>query len=270
VNSDRKTHEQDVVAAKNQLSVLKADYMSEITAFLDLANDARKERLAALLRCQQKGNAYFNYAEEFVGNSDLLGAHGSALWAQGFAEDCAEILKSLPGHIEFLITAFKSAQVDFTLDQIIPGSTAYANMQRMVVKYLTLSERNRIAELLENAGLPVYGFKNEAKEFMSRKLQTILSFVFGVVFVLVMLVISFLRPEPSTFQYGVFRTVLALAGAGAVGVFPGFIEVKFGNWLRAGGALAVFAILYFFNPAQLTAPSPAPKVTLSQPPSSAP
>ncbi len=103
---------------------------------------------------------------------------------------------------------------------------------------------------------------------MSKKLQTILAFSFGAVFIIVMLVISFARPEPSTFQYGVFRTVLAIAGAGTVAVFPGFIEVKFGNWLRAGGALAVFAILYFCNPAQLALPSPTQKVTLPQAPNS--
>jgi hypothetical protein len=243
--------------------------MSELTAYMSLADVAPNERCAAILRCQQKGNAYFNYAEEFVGNSDLLGAHESALWAQGFAEDCAEILKSLPGHIDFLTTAFQAAQVECSRDQLIPGSTAYANMQRMVVRYLTFVERDSVRQLFEKAGLPIYGFKNEAREFMSRTLQTILSFAFGVVFVIVMLVISFFRPEPSTFQYGVFRTVLALAGGGAVAVLPGFIEVKFGNWLRAGGGVAVFAILYFYNPAQLALPSPSQKVTLPQAPSSA-
>jgi hypothetical protein len=269
VKLEGKTHEQDVVAAKSQLASLKAEYMSELTTYMALAEVAAGERCAAVLRCQQKGNAYFNYAEEFVGNSDLLGAHESALWAQGFAEDCAEILKSLPGHIDFLSNAFQGAQVECSRDQLRPGSTAYANMQRMVVRYLTPVERDSVRKVFEKAGLPVYGFRNEAREFMSRKLQAISSFTFGVVFVIVMLVISFLRPEPSTFQYGVFRTVLALAGAGAAAVFPGFIEIKLGRWLRAGGAMAVFAILYFYNPAQLALPPPTPKVTLPKAPSSA-
>jgi len=260
VTLSRRTHEQDVIAARSYLANLKGDYMSELTAYLALPPSAINERRAAALRCQQRGNAYFNYAEEFVGNSDLLGAHESALWAHGFAEDCAEILKSLPGHIDFLKSAFKAARLECSPEQLIPGSTAYANMQRMVVRYLTTAEQNSIRKRLGKADLPIYGFKNEAKDFMSRKLQTVLSFCFGVAFVVVMLVISFVRPEPSTFQYGVFRTVLALAGAGAVAVFPGFIEIKFGNWLRAGGALAVFAILYFCNPAQLATPSPAQKI----------
>lgn len=34
-------------------------------------------------------------------------------------------------------------------------------------------------------------------------------------------------------------------------MFPGSIEVKLGNWLRAVGALAVFVALYSWNPALL-------------------
>jgi hypothetical protein len=230
--------------------------MRDLTRYMALASDTGSERRNAILECQQSGNVYFNFAEEFVGNSDLLGAHRSALWAQGFAEDCAEILRSLPSHVAFLINSFKQAGIECSEGTLRPGNTAYANMQRMVVKYLTPQETTDLRDQFISALLPVYGFQNEAREFMSRRLQTILSFAFGVAFVIVMLVISFVRPEPTSFQYGVFRTVLALAGAGTVAVFPGFIEVKFGNWLRAGGALAVFVVLYFYNPARLAVPTP--------------
>jgi hypothetical protein len=119
---------------------------------------------------------------------------------------------------------------------------------------------------------------------MSKKLQAILSFIFGVCvlivlltiviiqpvpitlsyifgffFVVVLLAIAFIKPEPSSFQYNVFRTVLALAGAGVVAVIPGFIEVKCGDWLRAGGALAVFVVLYFWNPASQGVDVKSPK-----------
>lgn len=86
---------------------------------------------------------------------------------------------------------------------------------------------------------------------MSKKLQTILAFTFGVVFVISMLAIALIEPNPSSFQYTIFRIVIALAAGGVVAVFPGFIEVKFGNWLRAGGALAVFSVVYFVSPASL-------------------
>ncbi|MGH7773469.1 MAG: hypothetical protein ACREQA_14690, partial [Candidatus Binatia bacterium] len=41
---------------------------------------------------------------------------------------------------------------------------------------------------------------------------------------------------------------------------PGFIEIEIPNWLRAGGALAVFVVVYFYNPASLVAP-PAEKLS---------
>lgn len=84
-------------------------------------------------------------------------------------------------------------------------------------------------------------------------------FVFGVVFIFALIVAAIVFPEPSAFQYAVFRIVLALAAAGVAAFIPGFIHVEVQSWLRAGGALAVFAIVYFFSPANLVAtPSPPP------------
>lgn len=240
------TKEQDVVNAKNKLSELKSVYVTSIMNYIEHSKNSTYNGLSEILDCQRKGSEYFNYAEEFVGNSDLLGAHNSPLWAQGFAEDCVEILKSMPQHFKLLNDGFSKANLE--TNNILPSGTAYANMQRMVTKYLTVSEINDIKSNFTESQLPIYGFNNQAREFMSKKLQTILSYGFGVIFVIVLLVISFIQPTPSSFQYSVFRTVLALAGAGAVAVFPGFIEVKLGDWLRAGGALAVFVVLYFFNP----------------------
>lgn len=242
------TNEQDVVNAKNRISELKSVYMRSISNYINHSKNLKNNGLAEILECQKSGTAYFNYVEEFVGNSNLLGAHNSSLWAQGFAEDCAEILKSMPSHFELLRGGFSKANAQLG-EHILPSGTAFANMQRMVLKYLTPSQSAEIKNIFINSKLPIYGFNNQAKEFMSKKLQTILSYCFGVSFIITMLVISFVQPNPSSFQYTIFRTVLALAGAATVAVFPGFIEVRFGNWLRAGGALAVFVVLYFFNPA---------------------
>ncbi len=253
-----RTNEQDVVNAKAKLANLKTEYLKAVGQYISHDKLDQQSSLNAVLNCQQAGASYFNFVEEFVGNSDLLGAHESALWAQGFAEDCAEILKSMPAHFQLLSAGFAGLNGP-TIDQIRPGSTAFANMQRMVMKYLNPTESNTIKSSFEQSGLPIYGFTNEAREFMSTKLQTILSFTFGVVFVIVLLVIAFVQPQPSSFQYSGFRTVLALAGGGAGAVFPGFIEVKLGNWLRAGGALAVFVVLYFWNPALLASDPDASK-----------
>jgi hypothetical protein len=229
--------------------------MSDLGTYYDYA-ESRAQRVTLALKCQQSGTAYFNFAEGFVGNSDLLGAHKSALWAQGFAEDCYAILSSYPAHQKFLHKAFAGLWTPAELSRLEPSRTAFANMQRMVVRYLDSAVSNELKREFKQAGLPTYGFENEAREFMSKTLQIKLSFGFGVTFVIILFVIALLKPDPTSFQYNIFRTVMALAGAATAAVFPGFIEVKFGRWLRAGGALAVFVILYFYVPHLVDTPKP--------------
>ena len=77
------------------------------------------------------------------------------------------------------------------------------------------------------------------------------AYIFGIIFVTVILVIAIFIPAPSSFQYVVFRIVLALAAAGVIAMVPGFINLEIGNFVRAGGASAVFATVFFFSPAKL-------------------
>jgi len=84
-------------------------------------------------------------------------------------------------------------------------------------------------------------------------------FVFGVVFITLLVGISLFLPNPTDFQYTTLRIVLALAAAGIAALVPGFIEVQYKQIIRAGGAIAVFVIVYFFSPATLVSDRiPAP------------
>ena len=96
---------------------------------------------------------------------------------------------------------------------------------------------------------------------MPKKIQQILVFLFGVVFVVALLILAIVFPNPTPFQYNVFRVVLALAAAGVAALIPGFLQVSISDWLRAGGALAVFTVVYFFNPAALVIPTTEPNPT---------
>ncbi len=237
------TNEQSVNSAKHQISVLKTDYMDAIRQFNTLTNRSESD----VLTVHEVALKYYNYCENFVAESDLLGAHKSDLWANNFAEDCYSVLDSLTKHFDFL-NSYKDL---FISDNSFPKpiGTAFANMQRMVMLYLNSGMSSELKSEFEKRNLPIYGFKYEAKHIMNKKVQTILSFSFGVIFVIVLLVIAVFLPSPTQFQQNIFWVVLALAGGGTVATFPGFIELKIGNWLRAGGALAVFAIVYFFSPA---------------------
>lgn len=87
---------------------------------------------------------------------------------------------------------------------------------------------------------------------LSKQTSTILAFIFGVIFVAVLLAVNILIPNPTPTQYETFRIILALAAGGVGAMIPGILNVKMSTGsnflLRAGGALAVFVIVYFFQP----------------------
>ena len=82
--------------------------------------------------------------------------------------------------------------------------------------------------------------------------EKIAGFIFGVVFLATVLVLTVVIPNPTPFQYVFFKTVLAIAASGIGGILAGFLHVE-GSFqklsLRAGGALALFVIVFFFSPA---------------------
>ncbi len=83
----------------------------------------------------------------------------------------------------------------------------------------------------------------------SKSKQRIAATVFGVVFLSVILIIALVVKNPTPFQEWVFNVVLALAGAGVAATIPGFLNVEVSPVARAGGALAVFIVIFFFKPA---------------------
>jgi hypothetical protein len=96
--------------------------------------------------------------------------------------------------------------------------------------------------------------------------SVIFAFAFGVIFVAALLVFALFVPNPTIQQFEIVRIILALAAGGVAAIIPGFLNLQMGAGahltLRAGGALAVFAIVYFFSPAHW-APSPATNITQS-------
>jgi len=100
------------------------------------------------------------------------------------------------------------------------------------------------------------GISNLRGGIMSKFIEKIIATAMGVIFVCFELALAIWFPTPTQFQYSIFRIVLALASAGFVSMTPGFIEVAISSKLRAGGALAVFVIVFFYNPASLVVSPP--------------
>ena len=78
-------------------------------------------------------------------------------------------------------------------------------------------------------------------------IKLVLTFVFGVVFIASILVYAAFVKNPGPFAQQVFIVVLALAGAAVAALIPGILHVEL-PFLRASGALAVFAVVFFFQP----------------------
>ncbi len=116
-----------------------------------------------------------------------------------------------------------------------------------------------IAEDLRSAiGMSTIGHierknKMKKKELMSQRTSHIIAISSGIVFVVFLLLIALFVPNPTSFQFFIFRTVMALAAAGFGVAIPGFLRIELPIWqkgfIHAGGALAMFALVYLINPA---------------------
>lgn len=75
----------------------------------------------------------------------------------------------------------------------------------------------------------------------------------GTLVIALMLVVSHLSPNPTDSQWFVFRVTIALAAACIGAVIPGWISIGLPA-IRAGGAIALFVLVYWFNPPRLVTP----------------
>ena len=113
-------------------------------------------------------------------------------------------------------------------------------------------ERTEIETQLETIEIQLSEKDSQYKKLThAHTWEKIGAFVFGVVFIGIMLSIALFIPVPTDFQKFVFRIVLALAAAGIGAVVPGFLQVQLPPYIRAGGAIALFIIIYWFNPPAL-------------------
>ena len=247
------TNEQSVLIAESEIEKLKQNYIAHLTPIvLRIQKENKEPSLEELLVSQQLGTKYFNFVENFVGNSGLLGAHANGKWVTGFAETCQSILKALVIHIKFL-RSYSNIIKDISVE---PQTSAYSNMQRITKEYLSKKHWKELETLFIENSLPIVGSKyagaNDIKE--TPKWQLITGLIIGCVFALIILISVIFIPNPTSTQFFIFRGVFAISLAAIATVIPGLLNVESrfqGFYIKATGAIAVFVIVWLLNPPAL-------------------
>jgi hypothetical protein len=87
------------------------------------------------------------------------------------------------------------------------------------------------------------------------ELITLFSFAVGA-FVILILVARF-DPTPSQTNWYIYLILLALAAAGFVVLLPGAIDFEVPGTIKASGALAIFALIFYFGMNRATPAAPS-------------
>ncbi len=82
----------------------------------------------------------------------------------------------------------------------------------------------------------------------------------GIIFLVVLITLSLLRPEWSAQNGMLFKTMLALAAAMVAALIPGFLHLNANEYVKASGALGVFAFI-MLDPMKIIPQPPNPDPT---------
>lgn len=190
------------------------------------------------------GQRFFGHLEECCASNNSSPLLKNSGWNQWLAETCLDVLPIIVDHFVAYRVAMKAP--DFK-----PSGRAYSGMQRLA-KRLDKTEAYKIRERFVSLGFPTYGFDiGEKIKMSSSERDKYLGYAFAVVALIVVLITTITTPNPTSYQYTVYRIILALAAGGIGAVLPGALEFKLNGWLKASGAAAFFAIVYFQSPAVL-------------------
>lgn len=223
---------------EEKLSEKKALFMSSVRAFL---SSKEKDKF---IDCMINGTAYFNEAEKMVGSSKLQGKHKDGLWVTDLAESCEAILDSYLIHIEFI----KSHHEDMMGEIYKPPKLhALSSMQRMVKMYCENGSASELRRRFIEANLPTKGFDVAHKDDIDVGSKYV-TLGIGCVLVIASFICAMIIDDPSQFKIFIIRSTFAVGCAALASFIPGWVKVNINGFVKAGGAIAIILIFYFFNP----------------------
>lgn len=223
---------------EEKLDEYKQEYMDAIQKF------TAEETSSNLISCMRKGNKYFNFAEKSIAKTKVDGLHNDGLFVIDLAESCYSILESYIYHLDFIKSKEKLLGSEYKQPQFIAN-----NMQRMIKQYLPKERLESIRNLFIERNLSTEGFDMKAP---NDKKESIIPFIIAIIFMGVPIVaLMFFISTPNPHQFFIFRVFIALGGASIATYIPGWLNINikaYNNKIKAGGAIAVFILLYLFTP----------------------
>ncbi len=137
---------------------------------------------------------------------------------------------------------------------LLPGSKRAKRRNRSTTGESTSQNNNTGSRNRKRADLQ----PGESIMWSQNSFRRFAPYAFGFIFIATVVAIAVAIPVTNAFQETILRIVLALAAAGIAGTTPKLLKVKAGRSLKVGGAMIIFLVVYFFNPAVLIVDGPAP------------
>jgi hypothetical protein len=236
---------------EDDISEAKTKFFEQLKAMLLLVRNSSAESTQiqdALTDLHSQSVAYFNLFDRSINEYSLEYFHSNQDILNGKINDAIIISNTIIKYWELL----QSLQDKFKIKSPQPSERAFSNTQ-VFIKTFEPDKASDLKSKFTKINLPTYGFDSNIKYTgMKSKNQIKIGIVLGTLFLIVMIIIALLVSCPTKFQSIVFRIILSLAAASFSMILSGSINVTAKKTITATGALAIFVLIYFWNPAKLS------------------
>lgn len=220
----------------------KASLMSSLKDYYDKSSPSTND----LIECMRLGNVYFNEAEHLVSDSKIKGKHNDGLWVTDMAESCESILDSYLIYINFLTT--QSEKLNYPYEK--PSLHACSSMQRMVKIHCNKKSSKELRRKFLDAKLPTTGFDVKHRDDIENK-NPYITLIIGLLAIGLSFGTTMFVSNLTSLKVFMIRVLFGLGCAACASFIPGWLKINFNGYVKAGGAIGILIIIYFFNPPTL-------------------
>jgi len=231
----------------NSCNMIRRDCLTSIS---ELMNDDQVKDCETIINYKDKEFLQcVNMLDSIVTKSSLLECYRHESWMNALIDSSIDMLEDIIIFYKYIYILSNKHKVN--KNKFHPSNSFATNIQR-IVAINRADVLSSIQQRFVQLRLPIGGFTN--RMFDLRRLTTIEKLIM-VIFVLVaattIIVVAARFPNPSSFQYLVFRILLS-SYAGIFGfILPGTIKIegKYNGFaIRASGAVSLFILVYLCNP----------------------